>query len=43
MLRALGVSHQPLALGSTTIKIKEGPNYKIMFEKNSAYKWLRAG
>lgn len=33
MLRAVGVSHRVLVLDSTTIKIKEGPNYKIMFEK----------
>lgn len=33
LLRTVGVSHWVLVLESTTIKIKEGPNYKIMFEK----------
>lgn len=33
LLRTVGVSHWVLVLDSTTIKIKEGANYKIMFEK----------
>lgn len=33
MLRAVGVFHQVLVFDSTTVKLKEGPNYEIMFEK----------